>query len=172
MEAKQRMTPAERKRKSRANLKLKLSEEELEAYKIKERKRIAEASKKSRSIKKLSMSPQERKVHLEQEASRVKLTRRKKTENAKIQASAISHVKNDKINPYKRRQTLGKALKKVRESLPNSPNKKKAVIEGMFFVLCTFSAYFISISTYRLYQIPFINYQMEIFLATSLRTSP
>ena len=64
MEAKQRMTPAERKRKSRANLKL--SEEELEAYKIKERKRIAEASKKSRSIKKLSMSPQEWKVHLEQ----------------------------------------------------------------------------------------------------------
>ena len=53
MESRKPITAAERKMKSRESLKSKLSDDEFDAYKIKECKRIAEASKKSRNNAKL-----------------------------------------------------------------------------------------------------------------------
>ena len=63
------ITPAERKRKSRENLKRKLTEDEFTALQEKEKKRVSESMKKMRKDRAECMTPNEKNTHKKAESA-------------------------------------------------------------------------------------------------------
>lgn len=59
---------------------------------------------------------------------------RQKIKDAKIGAKKINSTPNSTLGSYKCPQSLGKAVKRLQNVLPNSPNKTKAVIKKLVYM--------------------------------------
>lgn len=120
-----RMAPLTNKEKmAHRREKLKADEHLLRVYRNKDKLRKA----KKRVNDKVSMSVAEWSEYRSRENARIKARRHSKsaTKDAANSTSDQSHAR-----PYKSKQAMGKALKRVQSMLPNSPRKKKAVVAAI-----------------------------------------
>ena len=119
------MTSAKRKRKSRENKLLKMSEDEKLEFKAKERERSEKAVPAKRLKERENRTPQELHDCKQEEAARIKALRNMKRtsteQTSKEKAKALHERASTKHkNPYKRRQSFSKAINKVRADLSSS----------------------------------------------------
>ena len=114
------------------------TKEDLDAYKEKERNRVKLYMRNTRARKALAMTPDEKDIHKKEESARINKIRTKKRKVAEVNMEALkttaAAIGRTAFNPYKTRQSYGKALQKVQANLPYSPRKKAAIVEGRFTV--------------------------------------
>lgn len=122
-------TSAERMRKLRE--KLKQDQEKFENYKEKERVRDKERREKMKIKNTLSATSAQ---NCRQKETERKKRYRQKIKDAKIGAKKINSTPNSTLGSYKCPQSLGKAVKRLQNVLPNSPNKTKAVIKKLVYM--------------------------------------
>ena len=115
------MTAAERKRKQRAKGQANMTEEEKQAYEQKENQRQSRL----RRVQIAKTSDQEQSNFHGEEVAQITASRKGKKQNPQLQ------VKIPAKNPYKSRQSFGKALNRCRTELPGSPRKRAAVVPGL-----------------------------------------
>ena len=83
------------------------------------------------------MTPEEWELHKKSEAERIKTLRFKKTAASKSEQAIASAITQACLinTPYRTRQSLGKALARVRKELPNSPPNNAAVVVGAYVAM-------------------------------------
>ena len=119
------MTSAKRKRKSRENKLVKISEDEKLGFKAKERERSEKAMPAKRLKERENRTPQELHDCKQEEAARIKALRNTKRtstqQRSKEKAKALHERASTKHkNSYKRQQSFSKAINKVRADLSSS----------------------------------------------------
>ena len=123
---KTKMTAAERKRKQRAKAKANMTEEEKQTFKEKESKRRSQL----RRVQLAKMTKEERSNFRTKEVARVTASRKQK--QIDIQKAPLQvKLPLPRKNPYKSRQSFGKAMNRCRIELPHSPRKRTAVVSGL-----------------------------------------
>ena len=115
------MTAAERKRKQRAKGQANMTEEEKQAYEQKENQRQSRL----RRVQIAKMSDEERSNFHGKEVAQITASRKGKKQNPQLQVTIPAK------NPYKSRQSFGKALNRCRTELLYSSRKRAAVVPGL-----------------------------------------
>lgn len=111
------MTNVEKQARKRAKIK----SNPIKYSAMKEKDKLHKA--KARATAKANMTASEWLNHRAQENARIKELRHRKAAKDTSKSEVLD------VTPYKSRQSLGKALSKVRNALPSSPRKKKAVVQ-------------------------------------------
>ena len=129
------MPAAERKRKSRANKKANM-DDELAAFQMKEREHIASAVRAHREQEMRHMTNHEITEFKKTESNRISVLQKGKRDDIKknrVEVEAIKRITTPirENNPYKTRQSFGKALSAARLNLPGSPRRIKAIVTGL-----------------------------------------
>ena len=94
------------------------------------RKKESERRSQLRKRQMARMDKNEKAEFKAKEAERVTHYRKRKQSDNDKPVSELSNVPLAQ-NPYKSRQSFGKAMNKCRVELPQSPRKKKAVVSGL-----------------------------------------
>ena len=123
-QTKTKMTAAERKGKQRVKAQANVIEEEKHTYKEKENQRQSQL----RKLQIVKMTKEERSNFCAKEVAWVTASRQRKKE---VKPDPPFQVKIPAKNPYKLRQSYGKALNRCQTELPNSPQNEVAVVSGL-----------------------------------------